>query len=331
MDSAWGTKPPALVLQLQKNQHHQEHKWMSRVPRWRWTRWAVKEQRITMTMLSPSDTSTITPERSNYFPVPTHKFRYCSAHISPLRECRNREDIEIEEARLREQGRYGWRMEGKNEKERLVFMPGSQRACKSPRSVVEDSRRLIVIHHSWQPHRSGRAWQHSPVWEERRGGETRRKINRKGCCLQNVQINSSVFKAGLVENNKVRRQMWGREGAVGCYCRSGRPWVSVCGNSRAAAGGQRGNCLVYLPAPFWLIRTCTHSNQNNLLNVCGFLQACPPSMSSIGSKLGPVLENKPGRFHFLHALIGLCHISFVRTCLFITDSSLSFVVVKVFF
>lgn len=57
-------------------------------------------------------------------------------------------DVETVEARLKERGRHGWRMGGKNEKERLVFMPGSQRACKSPRSVVEDSRRLIVIHHS---------------------------------------------------------------------------------------------------------------------------------------------------------------------------------------
>lgn len=58
----------------------------------------------------------------------------------------NRRDVEIEG--WKERGRHGWRKGGKNEKERLVFMPGSQRACKSPRSVVEDSRRLIVIHHS---------------------------------------------------------------------------------------------------------------------------------------------------------------------------------------
>lgn len=113
-------------------------------------------------------------------------------------------------------------------------------------------------------------------------GETRRKINRKGCCLQNVQINSSMFKAGLVENNKVRRQMWvrrGREGAVDRYCRSVHPSVSVCGNSRAAAGEQRGNCLVY-PVQLLLIITSTHSNQNNLLHVWGLLLRHDPSMSS---------------------------------------------------
>lgn len=87
----------------------------------------------------------------------------------------NRGDVEIVEARLKERGRHGWRMGGKNEKERLVFMPGSQRACKSPRSVVEDSRRLIVIHHSWQPHRSERAWQHSPVWKKEREGGNKTK------------------------------------------------------------------------------------------------------------------------------------------------------------
>lgn len=101
-------------------------------------------------------------------------------------------------------------------------------------------------------------------------GETRRKINRKGCCLQNVQINSSMFKAGLVENNKVRRQMWawrGREGAVGHYWRSVHPSVSVCGNSTAAVGEQRGNCLAY-PVQLLLTITSANSNQNNILDVC---------------------------------------------------------------
>lgn len=135
---------------------------------------------ITLRTLFPSDTSTITLKRSNYFPLSTHKFQYCFAHISRLWKLffRYQEDVEIDGARLKERGRHGWRKGGKNEKERLVFMPGSQRACKSPRSVVEDSRRLIVIHHSWQPHCSGRAWQHSPAWEtgwDRREKKTKKK------------------------------------------------------------------------------------------------------------------------------------------------------------
>lgn len=109
----------------------------------------------------------------------------------------DRGDVEVVEVRWKERGGRGRWKGGKNEKERLVFMPGSQRACKSPRSAVEDSRRLIVIHHSWQPHCSGRAWQHSPA-SERAGARweknTRRKINRKRCCLQNEQINSSMVK-----------------------------------------------------------------------------------------------------------------------------------------
>lgn len=232
----------------------------------------------------PSDTSTTTPERSNYFPVSTHKFYYCSAHISPLWKCRNRGDAEIEEARLREQGRYGWRMEGKNEKERLVFMPGSQGACKSPRSVVEDSRRLIVIHHSWQPHRSGRAWQHSPVWEEQREGkQEERQIGRDAAC--------GMCKLTL----PCLKQDWWRTTRWGDKCELGEEekeqlvvsaalcipqWASV-GNSRAAAGVQRGNRLVY-PEQLLLIITSTHSNPKNLLLEWGLrlllsmTQACPP-------------------------------------------------------
>lgn len=150
-------------------------------------------------------------------------------------------DVEIEGARLNEQGRHGWRKGGKNEKERLVFMPGSQRACKSPRSVVEDSRRLIVIHHSWQPYCSGRAWQHCPGREK--GGErarkTRRKINRKGCCLQNEQINSSMFKAeveGEQGGEKTNVCVEGKGRGLGCYCHSVHPSLSACGSGSAAAG-----------------------------------------------------------------------------------------------
>lgn len=165
-------------------------------------------------------------------------------------------------------------------------------------------------------------------------GETRRKINRKGCCLQNVQINSSMFKAGLVENNKVRRQMWawrGREGAVGHYWRSVHPSVSVCGNSTAAVGEQRGNCLAY-PVQLLLTITSANSNQNNILDVCALrlLLIHDPSMSSKRSKPAPVLENKPsGRIQLLYVLIGLYYIHFVQTCLFITASSLYFMVVNV--
>lgn len=169
-------------FQCQKSHHHQEHKCQGVTHGVPLTveLWKMKMDKIGCQRAAhhhddaiPSDTSTITPRRSNYFPVSTHKFQYCSAHVSRLWKFffGNRGDVEIVEARLKEWGRHGWRMGGKNEKERLVFMPGSQRACKSPRSVVEDSRRLIVIHHSWQPHRSERAWQHSPVWKKERGGK----------------------------------------------------------------------------------------------------------------------------------------------------------------
>lgn len=102
----------------------------------------------------PSDTSTINPREEQLFPrVHTQISILFCTHLSLMEVffgggVGNRGDVKIEEARLKERGRRGWRMGGKNEKERLVFMPGSQRACKSPRSVVEDSRRLIVIHHS---------------------------------------------------------------------------------------------------------------------------------------------------------------------------------------
>lgn len=180
MDSPWGTKPPALVLQCQKKQHHQEPKWMSRVPLTLSMKDEDGQDGLLKSSTSPWQCYPVwhvhnNPREEQLFPcVHTQISLLFCTHLSIIK-CRNRGDVEIEEARLREQGRYGWRMEGKNEKERLVFMPGSQRACKSPRSVVEDSRRLIVIHHSWQPHRYGRAWQHSPVWEEQREGKQEKR------------------------------------------------------------------------------------------------------------------------------------------------------------
>lgn len=108
-----------------------------------------KTRRITLRTLFPSDTSTITLKRSNCFPLSTRISMLFCTHLSIMKAFfGNGGDVEIEGVRWKERGRHGWRKGGKNEKERLVFMPGSQRACKSPRSVVEDSRRLIVIHHS---------------------------------------------------------------------------------------------------------------------------------------------------------------------------------------
>lgn len=43
-----------------------------------------KTRDITLRTLFPSDTSTITLKRSNYFPLSTHKFQYCFADISLL-------------------------------------------------------------------------------------------------------------------------------------------------------------------------------------------------------------------------------------------------------
>lgn len=72
-----------------------------------------------------------------------------------------------------------------------------------------------------------------------------------GRCLQNEQINSSMFKAegkGEWGGEKTNVDM-GREGgkrrsaAVGCYCHSVHPSLSACGSSSAAAKGVEVNWL----------------------------------------------------------------------------------------
>lgn len=129
--------------------------------RWGWARWAVRVQAYHSEDAIPLCHIHNNPQEEQLLPsvhaqisilfctplsIIAALFFSCSFFLGRRRRrrCRNRGG-----ERLKEWGWHGRRGKGgRNEKERLVFMPGSQRACKSPRSVVEDSRRLIVIHHS---------------------------------------------------------------------------------------------------------------------------------------------------------------------------------------
>lgn len=140
-------------------QHEKEPRSAGR--RWGWARWAVRVQAYHSEDAIPLCHIHNNPQEEQL--LPSVHAQISILFCTPLSiiaaffffpflvfwGCGGAGDVEIGGERLKEWGWHGWRGKGgRNEKERLVFMPGSQRACKSPRSVVEDSRRLIVIHHS---------------------------------------------------------------------------------------------------------------------------------------------------------------------------------------
>lgn len=137
---------------------HEKEPW-SDGRRWGWARWAVRVQAYHSEYAIPLCHIHNNPQEEQL--LPSVHAQISILFCTPLSIIAGlffpvlffgaaaAQEMSKDGERLKEWGWHGRRGKGgRNEKERLVFMPGSQRACKSPRSVVEDSRRLIVIHHS---------------------------------------------------------------------------------------------------------------------------------------------------------------------------------------